>query len=73
MTSQTGATDVERPHVEKVKETAAKLMQSIRRVLVGKDQAIEETLCTLLCQGHLLVEDVPGVGKTIRARPWPAR
>lgn len=68
MTSQTGATDVERPHVEKVKETAAKLMQSIRRVLVGKDQAIEETLCTLLCQGHLLVEDVPGVGKTMLAR-----
>ena len=43
-------------------------MKNISSVLVGKEQAIEEALCTLLCQGHILAEDVPGVGKTMLAR-----
>ncbi len=40
------------------------LQQNIRRVIVGKDQAIELALIALLCKGHVLIEDVPGVGKT---------
>ena len=44
------------------------LVKNISSVLVGKERAIEEVLCTLLCQGHILAEDVPGVGKTMLAR-----
>ena len=40
------------------------LQQNIRRVIVGKDEAIELALIALLCKGHVLIEDVPGVGKT---------
>ena len=40
------------------------LQQNIRKVIVGKDAAIEQLLIALLCKGHVLIEDVPGVGKT---------
>lgn len=40
------------------------LQQNICRVIVGKDEAIELALIALLCKGHVLIEDVPGVGKT---------
>src|SRR5690606_12059148 len=43
-------------------------IKNISNVLVGKEAAIEDALCTLLCQGHILAEDVPGVGKTMLAR-----
>ncbi|MBO2515691.1 MAG: hypothetical protein CW338_00245 [Clostridiales bacterium] len=43
------------------------LQQNIRRVIVGKDEAIELMLIALLCRGHVLIEDVPGVGKTTLA------
>lgn len=40
------------------------LKQNIARVVVGKDEAVELLLTALLCEGHVLIEDVPGVGKT---------
>ena len=40
------------------------LQQNIRKVIVGKDEAIELILIALICKGHVLIEDVPGVGKT---------
>ncbi len=43
------------------------LRQNIRQVIVGKDEAIELALIALLCKGHVLIEDVPGVGKTTLA------
>ena len=43
------------------------LQQNIRRVIVGKDDAIELLLIALVCRGHVLMEDVPGVGKTTMA------
>ncbi len=43
------------------------LQQNIRRVIVGKDEAIELLLIALICRGHVLIEDVPGVGKTTLA------
>ena len=43
------------------------LQQNIHRVMVGKDEAIELSLITLICKGHILIEDVPGVGKTTLA------
>lgn len=56
------------PDVGRVRSVAATLVKNISNVLVGKEDAIEEALCTLLCQGHILAEDVPGVGKTMLAR-----
>jgi MoxR-like ATPase len=43
------------------------LQQNIRRVIVGKDDVIELALIALICKGHVLIEDVPGVGKTTLA------
>ena len=40
------------------------LKQNIARVVVGKDDVVELLLTALLCEGHVLIEDVPGVGKT---------
>lgn len=45
-----------------------RIMDNLRQVIVGKDQALELVTIGLLCQGHILIEDVPGVGKTVLAR-----
>lgn len=47
---------------------AEKIIANVSRVLVGKEEAVELALVALGCEGHLLVEDVPGVGKTMLAR-----
>ncbi len=47
---------------------AAQLQRSIKRVIHGKDEAIELALVALLARGHILIEDVPGVGKTTLAQ-----
>jgi MoxR-like ATPase len=51
-----------------VAEVTARMRQSIGTVLAGLDQAITSTLAVVLAEGHLLMEDVPGVGKTTLAR-----
>ena len=45
-----------------------KLSANLGKVIVGKHQTLELVIIGLLCQGHLLIEDVPGVGKTMLAR-----
>jgi MoxR-like ATPase len=45
-----------------------KLIQNVEKVIVGKRDVIEKTLIALLAKGHLLLEDVPGVGKTMMVR-----
>lgn len=45
-----------------------KILQNLEKVIVGKRPSLEFTLLTLLCEGHLLIEDIPGVGKTMLAR-----
>lgn len=52
----------------RVAEIAASVKSSIGRVLVGKDAVIELTVAAVLSGGHVLVEDVPGIGKTTLAR-----
>ncbi len=47
---------------------ADSVLDNVRKVIVGKDNEIRLTLVALLCEGHLLIEDVPGVGKTMLAR-----
>ena len=51
-----------------VVQTAQRLQANIAKVIVGKPEAIRYALVALLCRGHLLIEDVPGVGKTMLAR-----
>jgi len=45
-----------------------RLIENVERVIVGKHEQIELLMVALLCQGHVLVEDVPGTGKTMLAR-----
>ena len=56
------------PDVARVKEAAEKLVQNVNRVIVGKAEAIQLVFIALLCAGHVLIEDVPGVGKTLLAK-----
>jgi MoxR-like ATPase len=51
-----------------VQEFSEKIVNNLEKVIVGKSQTIHQVLIGLLCQGHLLIEDVPGVGKTMLAR-----
>lgn len=49
-----------------------KLRENIQKVIVGKDEVINLTLSAVLCEGHILIEDVPGIGKTTLARALAA-
>jgi MoxR-like ATPase len=51
-----------------VQEFSKKITSNIEQVIVGKHSVIELAVVGLLCEGHLLIEDMPGVGKTILAR-----
>ena len=51
-----------------VQSFAHRLVENVERVIVGQRSAIELLLVALLCEGHVLLEDVPGVGKTMLAR-----
>ena len=51
-----------------IAETAVRLRQNIQKVIVGKDDVIDIALIAMLCEGHLLLEDVPGTGKTTLAK-----
>ncbi|HRV95030.1 MAG TPA: MoxR family ATPase [Anaerolineae bacterium] len=51
-----------------VADFAAKMIDNVEKVIVGKREQIEFLLVALLCQGHVLLEDVPGTGKTMLAR-----
>jgi MoxR-like ATPase len=48
-------------------EPALQLVKSISRVLIGKENQIKQVVVALLARGHVLIEDVPGVGKTLLA------
>lgn len=45
-------------------ELLKKVVSNVEKVIIGKREAIELVLCSFLCQGHVLIEDMPGVGKT---------
>ncbi len=53
---------------DNLQEIVSKITGNISRVLVGKEAAVELALVALGCEGHILIEDVPGVGKTMLAR-----
>jgi MoxR-like ATPase len=54
--------------MDKTQEVAEKVIANVEKVIVGKHKEVQLTLLALLCQGHLLIEDVPGVGKTMLAK-----
>lgn len=51
-----------------IKQATDRVIENIERVIVGKHEAVRLTLIAVLCGGHVLIEDVPGVGKTVLAR-----
>src|SRR5438105_11257446 len=51
-----------------VESVAERLARNVERVLVGKRGVVELAIVALLCEGHLLIDDVPGIGKTTLAR-----
>ena len=62
LTSETG------PELTRVKQAADTLLNNVSKVIVGKKETIELVLVALLCEGHVLIEDVPGIGKTMLAK-----
>ena len=52
----------------KIQESGEKVAANVERVIVGKHHEVRLALVALLCQGHLLIEDVPGTGKTVLAK-----
>ncbi len=56
------------PDLTAVAPLALRVRASVERVIVGKPQVIEQALVAILCEGHILIEDVPGIGKTKLAK-----
>ena len=54
--------------MQEIRSLAQRVTDNITRVIFGKEQAIELTVVALLSNGHVLIEDVPGVGKTTLAK-----
>ena len=56
--------------MQNIQSVTDKLCANVEKVIVGKHDAVQKTMLALLVQGHVLIEDVPGVGKTILARTF---
>src|SRR5512138_3434096 len=55
-------------HMTDLQSFGENIVHNLEQVIVGKTQSVELVVIGLLCQGHILIEDVPGVGKTMLAR-----
>jgi len=51
-----------------IAETTNRIRENVNKVIVGKQEVIDLALIALLCEGHVLFEDVPGIGKTTMAK-----
>ena len=56
------------PDLARVAEVAARIRENVGRVIVGKEAIVEQTIVSLLAEGHILLDDVPGLGKTVLAK-----
>ncbi len=65
---QTGDYRRQEERVRAIQEFAERIIENVERVIIGKRTTIEYIIVALLCEGHVLLEDVPGVGKTMLAR-----
>ena len=57
-----------RMSVEQAAEICSRIADNVERVIIGKREAVERCLVAMIARGHVLLEDVPGVGKTMLAR-----
>ncbi|MEK7284684.1 MAG: AAA family ATPase, partial [Chloroflexota bacterium] len=57
-----------RGSLTEVRDATERLVAQVARVVIGKDRAVEQLFAALLVGGHVLLDDVPGVGKTTLAR-----
>ena len=48
-----------------ISDAAQRVIANVEQVIVGKHEAVRLTLIAVICRGHVLIEDVPGVGKTV--------
>ena len=51
-----------------IEDVATRIRRAVQTVIVGYDEAINLILTAVLCEGHVLIEDVPGTGKTTLAK-----
>src|SRR6266487_3911646 len=58
----------QKDEIRQVQEAARTIRQNVSRVIVGKEAVIDLLMVALLCEGHVLFEDVPGIGKTMLAK-----
>ena len=56
--------------LDRVRELAGLVLDEVERAVVGKREALELTLLGLLADGHVLLEDYPGLAKTLAARSF---
>src|SRR4051812_20202010 len=68
MSRTEAAGDSKRLTVNEVAATVGKVLANVEKVIIGKRQQISLCLAAYLCEGHILLEDVPGVAKTMLAR-----
>ena len=68
--SQEEATQTDKTSLDisSIHQIARQIRQQVERVIVGKGEVVELMLVALLCEGHILLEDVPGTGKTTLAK-----
>src|SRR4030043_753190 len=59
---------MEEKDVQRIKAAAGRIKENVERVIVGKGEVVELAVVALLCEGHILFEDVPGLGKTVLAK-----
>jgi MoxR-like ATPase len=59
---------VEERIVSRIKDVGARVKENVERVIVGKSEVVELAIVALICEGHILIEDVPGIGKTMLAK-----
>jgi len=53
---------------EQIRQLTEKVTKNVAKVIVGKDDIVERMMVAIICQGHVLLEDVPGMGKTMLAK-----
>jgi MoxR-like ATPase len=54
--------------LDQIRSVAERIVEEVEKVIIGKRNVIELAVIALLCEGHVLLEDVPGIGKTMLAR-----
>ncbi|MFB6253820.1 MAG: AAA family ATPase [Halobacteriaceae archaeon] len=68
VTSPSEETQVTQSSIKESQQTVEKLIENVEEVIVGKHEAIEHFMVAVFGRGHILLEDVPGVGKTMMAK-----